>query len=293
MPACFPVAATDRTLAGRAMCAYTPLMRDIILIDGGGSGSRARRECDDQPVATATAGPANAFSDPGGAADAIIALVRDLAGERIPPVVAGVAGCRLPEIAARLATALPFDAHVVDDSVTTALGALGPRSGSLVSLGTGSFFLRKSGEELRHIGGWGLALGDCASGAWFGREALAATLRAADGQARKDALTESLSSPHPLMRFPAPSPADFATLAPQVFAMAHTPTAQRLIQAAVAEIESALAALEAPEDEPIVLTGGLSASLAPHLPDALRARLTPALGDPLDGARLLASKVVS
>lgn len=264
-------------------------MTGYIAIDGGGSGCRAVYKGRTGGDRLALAGPANAFTDLDGTAQTLTALVQDLTqGAPIPPITAGIAGCRLPSLSASLTQALPFPAHIVDDSVTTAHGAFGRRDGTLISLGTGSFFLRKSGGEVRHIGGWGFQLGDRASGAWFGRMALEAALRAADGQAPRDALTDRLMDPHPLLHTQNAGPAAFAALAPLVFELSDTATAQHLIDLAIAEIDSALTALDTPPEDPIVLIGGLAEPITPHLPERLKSRLTQPLGTPLDGACALA-----
>ncbi|MBF9036640.1 ATPase [Rhodobacterales bacterium HKCCE2091] len=263
----------------------------VIAVDGGGSGCRALLRLSDGATRTAEDGPANAYSDLDTAAARIAGLVlrlSDAAGIDVPPVTAGVAGCRLPEIAGALAGRLPFPARVVDDSVTAARGALGDRNGVLAALGTGSFFLRQSGGAVAHVGGWGFTFGDRASGAWIGRAAVEAALRAADGMAAPDALTDALIAPHPLLRFRGATPADLAALAPLVLDHAGTPTADRLIAEAGAEIAAALEALGSPGSEPLVLSGGFGRALAPHLPGALRARLAEPLGTPLDGALALA-----
>ncbi|MEM1274693.1 MAG: BadF/BadG/BcrA/BcrD ATPase family protein [Pseudomonadota bacterium] len=267
--------------------------RAFLALDGGGSGSRAVLRRPGQPDVAGTGGPANAYSDLAGTAQNLADLAAqtaERAGVTIPPVVAGVAGCRLPEIAGALAERLPFATQIHDDSVTAAYGALGAEDGIVVNLGTGSFVLRKVGTHIRSVGGWGFTLGDGASGAWFGREAVAAALRAEDGLAPHDALTKALIAPHPLLRFRDAGPADFAALAPLVFDHATTPTATRLIAGAITEIEWAIASFKASATEPILLVGGVAARLADHAPPALQARLRAAKGSPLDGAVYLAER---
>lgn len=271
-------------------------------IDGGGSGSRAVLRRPDGSRVEARDGPANAFTDPDGTVDTLTRLVASLGAaagigaDRVASarIVAGVAGCRLPGIAADLAGRLPFPARVVEDSVTTARGALGSRDGTLVSLGTGSFFARRHRGRIVRVGGWGFALGDQASGAWIGRLAVEAALRAADGLDRHDALTRAVmaeTAPHPLHHFRAAAPADFAALAPLVIAHAGTATGRRLIAAATSEIAAALDALGHGRDEALVITGGFGAALIPHLRADWQAALAPAAGTPLDGALALAEEM--
>lgn len=53
--------------------------------------------------------------------------------------------------------------------------------GALAGVGTGSYVGFLTGGSVRFAGGWGLALGDEASGAWLGREVLRAALMAHEG----------------------------------------------------------------------------------------------------------------
>jgi len=141
-------------------------------IDGGGTGCRVVVAMGDREIRT-TGGPANIVSDPAGAEAAIrMALTEalgpfDLGLEALPGarVVAGLAGARIGDAANAFATRLPFLALVVDDSVTALQGALGDEHGTLVSLGTGSFFIRRDDRGITHHGGWGHVLGDEGSAA--------------------------------------------------------------------------------------------------------------------------------
>ena len=85
-------------------------------------------------------------------------------------------------IATAIAEALPIDnVTVSDDRPTNMAGALGGTDGYVAAIGTGSFLGRQSGAEQRFIGGWGLRLGDEASGAWLGRRVLSRVLDWRDG----------------------------------------------------------------------------------------------------------------
>jgi glucosamine kinase len=268
-------------------------------IDGGGTGCRVALSLDGGPATETRGGPANIVTDPAAAEAAIRgALLEALAAHglglddmRRARVCAGLAGGRLPGVADAFATRLPFLAYVVDDSVTALEGALGGAEGTLASLGTGSFFIRKTAEGVRHVGGWGFHLGDEGSAAWLGRRALSLALRVADGRLRPDPLTEALmeaAPPHPVLFARTASPGDFAQVARAVLAHADTPLARRLIGEVMAALEEGLTDLGHAPGEPLVVTGGLGELLAPHLPDRLGAGLRPALGRPLDGALALA-----
>jgi glucosamine kinase len=268
-------------------------------IDGGGSGCRVALRLTGGPRIEVSGGPANAFADLDGACATIIQTVYqavamggltrgDLSGAKI---VAGIAGCRMPGLAALIQGRLPFLALVYDDSVTTLRGAFGTADGTLISLGTGSFFLRQKAGALRHVGGWGFDLGDEASGAWLGRRALGSALQVEDGRRAPDALTRALTQatqPHPLRFAAGARPSDYAALAPLVLDHLDTDLGQTLLADTICQIEAGLTALDHQPGQPIVLTGGLANSLRAHLPPALIADLIPALGTALDGALSMA-----
>ncbi|KPQ13509.1 MAG: putative N-acetylglucosamine kinase [Rhodobacteraceae bacterium HLUCCO18] len=268
-------------------------------IDGGGSGCRVAISVDGGEITETRGGAANVVTDPAAAEAAIReALLTALKthGLRLEHmtrarVCAGLAGARLPGVADAFATRLPFLAYVVDDSVTALEGALEGAEGTLASLGTGSFFIRKSREGTRHVGGWGFQLGDEGSAAWLGRRALSLSLRVADGRLPPDPLAEALTRaapPHPVLFARDASPGDFAQLARLVPEHAETPLARRLIGEVIEALFDGLRDVGHEQGEPLVLVGGLGELLRSHLPAALRSDLRPAAGRPLDGALALA-----
>jgi len=267
-------------------------------IDGGGTGCRVILSRGGE-ARHYSGGPANVVTDPAGAEAAIrLVLDRALADHGLgvealqhARICAGLAGCRLPGEADRFATRLPFLAYVVDDSVTALEAAFAGGDGALVSLGTGSFFIAKSGGSIRHVGGWGFVLGDEGSAAWLGRRALAQALRVVDGRLPADPLAEALltaTPPHPVHFARTASPGQFAQLAKLVPAHAATPMAQALIGDVLVELRDGLAALGHAPGNAWCLTGGLGDLLRDHLPDDLRAELVPPQGRALDGALRLA-----
>ncbi len=269
-------------------------------IDGGGTGCRVVVALEARE-AWATGGPANALTDPAGAEAAIRgALMQamaalglhwdDLGSARI---VAGMAGCRLPETADAFAMRLPYLAYVVEDSVTALEGAFGGAEGTLVNLGTGSFFIRRDGRGITHHGGWGFHLGDDLSAAWLGREALRDWVRIEDGSLRAmndDPLSAALHKAcgkHPVLFAQDARPQDYAALAPIV--MAHdTPFARSLQRNLIAALEVELSLLEHPVGTPWVLTGGLGEALAGILDADMAAGLRASSGSALDGALSMA-----
>ncbi len=268
-------------------------------IDGGGTGCRVALSLDGGPVVETRGGPANIVTDPAAAEAAIrLAVTEALAARRLgldalvdARICAGLAGGRLPGAADAFATRLPFLAYVVDDSVTALEGALAGGDGTLASLGTGSFFIRKAEGAIRHVGGWGFRLGDEGSAAWAGRMALSLALHVSDGRLPADALADALMDacpPHPVLWAAQAAPGDFAQLVRIVFANRDSAIAERVSQAILAALREGLGDVGHRPGTPLVLTGGLGEMLAPALPDDLAQDLRPAMGRPLDGALRLA-----
>jgi N-acetylglucosamine kinase-like BadF-type ATPase len=126
------------------------------------------------------------------------AVVEDAYGDRpiLPAAVClGVAGVDRPEddrVVRGIMRRLGFRAHtiVVNDALVALVAGVGAQHGVVLIAGTGSiaYGVNQEGFAARS-GGWGYVLGDEGSGYWMGREALAATVREADGRGPKTRLT--------------------------------------------------------------------------------------------------------
>lgn len=281
-------------------------MRSVIIgIDGGGSGSRAACLLPDGSRIEVSGGPAN-ISRRDEAMNNLDALVvalcaatglqRDALADARCHI--GLAGVMEDGGAQEIAHALGLrGATVSDDQITTIAGALADRDGIVIAIGTGSFLGRKQGDHVRRIGGWGLALGDEASGAWLGRRALAMALQSHDGLWPMTALAQGL-----LDRFDGPGgvvgfslragPADYAALAPDVIQAAGQgdDIAMAIMQEAVSYLQAGVAVLDQSDACPICLSGGLGPHYARFLPNDLQDRLVPAAGTAVDGALHLAAR---
>ncbi len=278
---------------------------DILIgVDGGGSGcriamTRGAQRWDHQ------SGPANLASDFTGALERLAQGLRDLAAKaglsfeaiEEASVFMGLAGVLSPQEGAAVARHLPFTKIRIDnDRVAALAGAFGGGSGTLAGIGTGSFLIRQDGARQRAIGGWGLALGDEASGAWLGRAALARTLAAADAMGQASDLTRRLSaefsgSCEKIAHFGAAAgPENFAAFAPMVFeaADARDPLALALLGEGAAWIEKGLGVLGWTPGEALCLTGGIGPRYGNYLPAPARAALVAPKATALDGALALA-----
>ena len=126
------------------------------------------------------------------------AVVEAAYGDRaiLPAAVClGIAGVDRPEddrVVRGIMRRLGFRARtiVVNDALVALVAGVGGQQGVVVIAGTGSiaYGVNQDGLAAR-AGGWGYVLGDEGSGYWIGREALAATMREADGRGPKTRLT--------------------------------------------------------------------------------------------------------
>ncbi|MEV6833089.1 BadF/BadG/BcrA/BcrD ATPase family protein [Streptomyces sp. NPDC051133] len=230
-------------------------------------------------------------------------------------VCVGAAGAAAAPEAARalaglLLADLPADeVAVTSDAVTAHAGALGGRTGVVLAIGTGSVAIGIGDDgSYARVDGWGPWLGDEGSGAWIGAAGLRAALRAHDGRGPDTALlaaaVERFGDPDQLPVAvgqggnPARAAASFAPDVARLAAAGDTAASAIVRDAAAALGEAVLAAArriggDAPS---VTVTGGLTGLGEPLLGPLRSAlarsprplRLRSPLGQPLDGARLLA-----
>ena len=272
-------------------------------IDGGGTGCRAAvADASGHVLGHGQAGPANIASDLSSARDNILhattqALTQAVGARAAAGELAalsaglGLAGANAAGAAEALRRALPFARMKVEtDAIAAVKGALGSRDGIVAAIGTGSVFASQIGGLIRQIGGWGLVLGDEGSGAWLGRAALRATLRAAEGFIPHSGFLRQLHDRHGgtegIIAFSLSArPADFAALAPLVLG-ADDPSAQSILTQATEDVATCIAVLQTDPPLPVTFIGGLGPTYAGRL--AGRWPTAPAKGSALDGALMLA-----
>ncbi len=272
-------------------------------IDGGGTGCRAAVADAAGPVlGLGAAGPANLTTDPDTTRLNILAAARDALTKAVgadaveaalPRLIAGLglAGANTAGAAGRAGLALPFARMRVEtDAVTAVKGALAGRDGIVAALGTGSVFASQRDGVIRQIGGWGLILGDEGSGASLGRAILAQALRAVDGLTPMTPLLAALLAEHGgpagTVGFARTAlPADFARLAPRLFA-SDDAAALALLDGTLSEVTKAIDHLQTGAVLPVTFIGGLGAAYA-GLSEG-RWPIRPAMGTALDGALMLA-----
>jgi glucosamine kinase len=277
----------------------------LIGVDGGGTSCRVALLIDGRRFEV-TLGQANATTSRGAAIATVqsgIDQVVEKAGINADALAnchahIALAGVMRDEDAREIAAGLtPGQITVSDDRVSTVVGALGACSGCVAGIGTGSFLARQSGAQMQFIGGWGLVLGDEASGAWLGRGLLAATLRAVDGIGPSSGLTDQCLHRYGdaarIVAFASnAAPADFADLARDVVAAAKVKDVigEMLMQQGGDYIAKGLRHLGWKPGEMVCLTGGVARMYARWLPADIAANIQQAKGTALDGALELAAQ---
>jgi len=276
----------------------------LIAVDGGGTGCRVAVASGGQRF-EAKGGPANMTSNPEAGLSAInnaivaavsqAGLTRDvLKHARAYLALAGVLDAgQGRQIAARF----PFaHAQVSDDREAAVVGAHGASDGAIFAIGTGSFVARQTQGTVRAVGGWGLNLGDEASGAYIGRDLLRRTLRTIEEPNTRSDLTQAtldeLGGRAGVIRFAGTaSPPQFAELAPRIVAAAgrDDPVAGAIMTNGVRYIERSLKLLGWKQGERLCAVGGLAPHYAQFLAPGMARSLVEPAGTVLDGALALAA----
>ena len=282
----------------------TPL---LIGVDGG--GTRCRFGLVVSGARFETIGPAaNASTDLAGAISSVQAGIADLAKQsgvsmsdlsaaRAFVGLAGVLGG--PQISAIAAILPTQNAWITDDRRAAVAGALAQDDGLIAGIGTGSFLARQSAGHVTYLGGWGARLGDEASGAWLGRNALARVLHGIDGVEALSDLTRDLLAQFGgdttgIVEFAArATPQEYAHYARLVADAADAGDAQgmALMRAGAEYIARACAALGGRDDTPLCLLGGVAPRYRSYLGGDLAKRVADPKGSALDGALALAAQV--
>jgi len=286
-----------------------PDSANLIAVDGGGTSCRiallwrgVRHD--------AQTGAANASTNLDGTVSMIakgLARVATDAGLQVAqiaglPAYLGLAGVLSQRVADQVANGLPLqNAHVADDRESALVGALGDSDGAIASIGTGSFLGRQNNGRALLIGGYGLKLGDEASGAWLGRGLLGRILQGADGLAPHSPLSDRIfadftQNTAEIVDFSLrATPQDYGRFAPDIAAAARDgdAIATDLMHMGADYITRGLAALNWQPDMPLALLGGVANSYLPFLPADVAGSVIAAKGSALDGALRLAARLGS
>lgn len=276
-------------------------------IDGGGTHTRARLVSDAGSIlGSGEAGPANG---PSGLPQALQAIedaysqAVTQAGLTTAEVASIHAGMGLAGLNRRgfldglKAHAFPFDTTgFASDAAIANLGAHAGGDGAIVIVGTGSVGFARVGDSIFTIGGYGFPVSDEGSGAELGQRAIRRALWARDGRIPHTPMTQEVldhfhGSAGEVVDWTArAAPADYAAFAPMVLAHAiqGEPNAELIVQDSARRIEAIIRTLLERGAPHCCLMGGIAAPMRDWLAPSVRERLREPLGDPLDGAILLA-----
>lgn len=276
-------------------------------IDAGGSNCRARLiDANGQVIGTGSGGTANArigldplYATLRAVSDQAIAHA-GLTADQVATVRAGmgIAGISRPGVRDALRDfAFPFASVAYEtDAFIANLGAHGGADGAILILGTGSIAqVRAEGHDFT-IGGYGFPISDEGSGAALGLSAMRHALRALDGRSQATPLSRAVTArfnhdtAQAIAWMDGASPRDYGSFSPLVmdYAEAGDVIALSIVEDAVQHVERFIETIFARGATRCTLMGGLAPRLTPWLRARTVDRISPALGDALDGALLLA-----
>ncbi|HWK35186.1 BadF/BadG/BcrA/BcrD ATPase family protein [Sphingomonas sp.] len=282
-------------------------MNYFLGIDAGGSHCRSRLiDADGTILGVGETGPANTRVG----LETLYATLMEAAGQAIAmaglddaqaaTIAAGIgiAGLTRAGVRARIeGLAWPFEAvRFETDAVIANIGAHMGQDGATLVIGTGSIAqIRHEGKNFA-IGGYGFPISDEGSGAALGLSAMRHALRALDGRTKPTPLSSAVTArfDHETVRAVAwmdeATPRDYAAFAPLVmdYAEANDAIARSIVEDAAQHIERFIETIFERGAPRCALAGGLSQRMRPWLRERTVARLSEALGDPLDGALYLA-----
>ena len=277
----------------------------IVGIDGGGTRCRARLESADGHLITETeAGPANVAQNAEQAYRSVLQVCEQVL-QYIPQeditavnVVAGLAGLNIDKYAAIARQwALPFDITYTTDLHIACAGAHLQQTGALIITGTGSSAYVKTASTAKILGGHGFPLGDEASGAWLGWQALQCALHSLDGLIAPNKLTQETCTTLGLHTCEALvahclhfRSVDYAALAPLVIKQATSgePVSKAIMQKGSEYLTRLFTRIQSFEPGRVAMTGGLAPLWRPWLHPNVQAGLAEPLATPTQGAIWLA-----
>jgi glucosamine kinase len=190
--------------------------------------------------------------------------------------------------------------HFISDGLAACLGAHTGKDGAIVVAGTGSIGVGLLGGRELRFGGYGFPISDEGSGADIGLQAIRLALCAADRRAEmspllKEVLRTFADDPFQAVAWSEQASAtDYAAFAPMVLRHAGEGdgVARRIVERAADAISGLLDVFVRLGIARLSLVGGLSEPIAAWLKPELRNRLTPAEGDAVAGALLVAKRRV-
>ncbi|EWH10630.1 BadF/BadG/BcrA/BcrD type ATPase [Catenovulum agarivorans DS-2] len=211
-------------------------------------------------------------------------------------VVGGFAGVNLPKVCQQLSNwQHPFKEFLFTTDLHLACYAANQSStGKAIITGTGSCAIATNDHSEVVFGGYGFQLGDQASGAWLGRQAIEHTLLELDNLATASQVSKQVTrysqtsdATQLSQQWYLASPKQFAQLSHIIIELTQQqdPTAMVITQTAVSYLARIVMQLNQIQDGPIYLLGGL----AEFYKRQLQQQYPVSLSDhqPIDGALVL------
>lgn len=283
----------------------------FIGIDGGGTKCKARLESSNGVLlAEAVTGPANPATDFTLAVDSILQACQQVVQQAgytesalaCCHVVMGLAGVNVPRVQSQMQNwSHPFaNLTVTTDLHIACLGAHAGQDGAILITGTGTAAFSTVGSEQFLFSAQGFPLGDRSSGAWFGWQAVCATLDCLDGLTDETELTKTIcrtlgvnSNTDLISCCISYKATDYAQLAPLVlrYQQLGDPVALDITSRGLDYIQALLQRLLKTAAPRIAMLGGLAPFLTDLLPTDLQQQLSPVLGPPEVGAVALARQL--
>lgn len=276
-------------------------------VDAGGSNCRSRLiKSDGTVIGTGATGPANARIGMENLYATLLEVtdqaIREagLGADDMRHIHAGmgIAGISRPGVREHLEDFdFPFASVTYEtDAYIANLGANAGGDGAILIIGTGSIAHIRLADHCFTIGGYGFPISDEGSGAALGLSTMRHALRALDGRTRRTPLSGAVTErfDHDTAKAIAwmdeATPRDYGSLAPLVmdYAEADDAIARSIVEDAALHIERFIETIFERGAPRCVLVGGLAPRMMPWLRARTVARLSSAMGDPLDGALRLA-----
>lgn len=272
-------------------------------IDGGGTRCRARLESSEgKLLGEGLSGSANVMRSNATARTSILdaceraiaAAGREIAKDQIW-VGAGLAGANVPSALNTIKQwRHPFAGfEVISDLHAACIGAHSGDDGAVIICGTGSSGTRYENDTFTDIGGHGFMVGDIASGAWLGLQAIQHTLQVLDGIRTKDNLSQAVVSHigsktaiELVQECDDFMPKDYASLAPIVVSLVAEAGshAEAIMAQATTYLQQLADRLVKGTSLPLGLIGGLSHVYRPYFAAHTQRQLVACTHSPEKGA---------
>ena len=272
-------------------------------IDGGGTRCRARLEdADGNLLGNGEGGSANIMRNLAQAQASIVdACSKAVAASGLSialkdiAVGAGLAGANIPDAySGVMQWQHPFHSlSVLSDLHAACIGAHHGENGAVIVCGTGSSATRYVDGVFTDIGGHGFLVGDKASGAWLGLNAVQHALMSLDGLQSADALSQAVcrtlnvsDEASLVQRVNGFEARDYAALAPALVTLKEAGDAvtAELFSEGLRYLQRIAEHLLSDNALPLSLIGGLTDTYKTGLPGEIRSRIRPCQQSPEQGA---------